>query len=99
MLVCAKSPKVSDLLSHHIKSAVVHKASMLGKVRHPHICFLVGVQTVTAPFHLVTTFYSINDISISVHDTLADTKFTDANSDVLKSVSVFQSSYQSGLQL
>lgn len=40
--VCAKSFRMSGSSG---KSSVVHEASMLVQVRHPYICFLIGIQT------------------------------------------------------
>lgn len=65
--MCAKTLRSS---SYHAKSLIVHEASMLAKVRHPHISLLIGIQTTKDPFQLITAFYSVTGASISVYDTL-----------------------------
>lgn len=64
-LVCAKVLKASSM------SAVVHEATILSKVRHPNICFLIGLQITQQPFQLLTLLYSIRGDSISIYDTFS----------------------------
>ena len=53
---------------------------MLLKVRHPHICFLISIQTAKEPYQLIILFYHVNGVSLSVYETrslpakLSDTK-------------------------
>lgn len=68
MVACAKTLKGS---SYHSKSLILHEASMLSKVRHPHIALLIGVQTIKEPFQLITASYTIEGVSVSVYDTLS----------------------------
>lgn len=70
IVVCIKTLRCSTCQA---KSLVTHEAMMLSKVRHPNIAFLIGVQTTDYPFQLITAFYSIMGLGVSVYDTLCDT--------------------------
>ena len=81
--VCAKTFRGSDGPTYRTKLAVVQEAAMLSKVHHPHIRFLIGMQTTKEPFQLITVFYSIDGVSLSVYDTLSVAKLTDTKHHVL----------------
>ena len=49
-MVCAKTFQDSGTT----KSVISHEAAMLLKVRHPHICFLIGIQTAKELYQLIT---------------------------------------------
>ncbi len=68
IVACAKSLKVSSRSS---MSAIAHEATILSRVRHPHICFLIGIQVTKEPFQLITSLYSIEGVSITVYDTFS----------------------------
>lgn len=71
--VCAKTFLTSD---SHTKSLLLYEASMLFKVRHPHIACIFGVQTEQEPFQLIMVNYSVDGINLSVYDTLDAAKLT-----------------------
>lgn len=48
-IVCAK---IVHTPSCRAKAAIVHEAAILSKVRHPNICFLMGIQTTQEPSQL-----------------------------------------------
>ena len=50
--------------------ALLH-ATILSRIRHPHICFLIGIQTTKEPFQLITSLYCIEGVSITVYDTFS----------------------------
>ena len=85
-LVCAKILQSCDSPSYHTKAAILHEAAILSKVRHPPICFLAGIQTTKEPFQLITVFYSVNNVSLSVYDTLSVAKLTEAKRHALELV-------------
>ena len=67
VIVCAKRLLDPACLA---KSLLVHEATMLSKVRHPNIAYLLGVQTSKEPFQLLTLFYSVAGVSVTISDTL-----------------------------
>lgn len=64
-MVCVKTYQALSTT----KSVISHEAVMLLKVRHPHICFLIGIQTAKEPYQLITLFYHVNGVSLSVYET------------------------------
>lgn len=73
--ICAKSFRPH---SSSGKSLVVQEASILVQVRHPYICFLLGIQTKQEPFQLLTIFYNVDGVSLSVYDAFPYAKLDDA---------------------
>lgn len=61
IIACAKTLRASSCNSI---SMIAHEATMLSRIRHPHICFLIG-------FQLITSLYSISGVSITVYDTFS----------------------------
>ena len=47
-MVCAKTFQASGTTN----SVISHEAAILLKVRHPHICFLIRIQTAKEPYQL-----------------------------------------------
>lgn len=80
---CAKELNVSNSST---KLALLREASILFKIRHPNIVCVIGVQTVQKPFQLITLYYSINGISLSIYDTFTIAKLTDAKACALELV-------------
>lgn len=68
MVACAKTLRNS---SYRSRASIVHEATMLSKVRSPFVCLLVGIQITKVPYQLITAFYNINGVSVSVYDTLS----------------------------
>lgn len=70
IIACAKTLRASSCNSIFM---IVHEATMLSRIRHPHphICFLIGIQTTKDPFQLITSLYSISGVSITVYDTFS----------------------------
>ena len=85
-VACAKTLRALGNPESHTKSAILHEAAMLSKVRHPHTCFLMGIQTTKEPYQLITVFYSIDGVSLSVYDTFRSADLSDVKSRVLESV-------------
>ena len=80
-MICAKTLRSSNGCS---KSAILHEAAMLSRVRHPNIAFLIGIQTIKEPFQLLCALYSVENISLSVYDTSSFAKVTDEKKQVLE---------------
>ena len=69
--VCVKSYHQSNKTD---KKLVVHEALILTQVRHSYICYFVGCQTQKQPFQIVTVFYNVDGISLSVYDAFSHAK-------------------------
>lgn len=63
---CAKTFHVSN---EDTRLALLREASILFKIRHPNIVYIMGVQTARKPFQLITFYYSIGGVSLSIYDT------------------------------
>lgn len=83
MVACAKTLRNSNYRS---KSSIIHEAMMLSKVRSPHICLLLGIQITKEPYQLITALYSINEVSVSVYDTLSAVTTVGAKKSVVEFV-------------
>ena len=64
--MCIKEVKANVSRAREL---VMDEASVLLKLPHPSVCFLLGIQT-TSPYYLVLNLYTINGYSISIHDFL-----------------------------
>lgn len=84
--VCAKTFHTSDTSMDRVKLAIAHEAIMLLKVRHQNISFLLGIQTVKQPYQLISVLYSVDGVSISVHDTFSFVTLSGNKGHVLSSV-------------
>ena len=88
-IACAKTLRASENSSNtnvDTKAIILHEAAMLSKIRHPHICFLIGIQTTKEPFQLITVYYSIDGVSISVYDTFCGAQLSENKKHILESV-------------
>ena len=63
-LVCVKELKDKSIQS---KSAVLQEAQVLSRLSHPS---LIGVQVQSAPFQLVTPYYTVDNIPVMYYDIL-----------------------------
>lgn len=52
------------------KELIMHEASVLLRLCHPSVCFLLGIQILNCPYFLVLNLYAINGFSISIYDFL-----------------------------
>ena len=66
-LVCVKELKDKSIQS---KSAVLQEAQVLSRLSHPSLCWLIGVQVQSAPFQLVTPYYTVDNIPVMYYDIL-----------------------------
>ena len=66
--------------------SVLHEASMLVQIRHPYTCFLIGIKTKTEPFQLLTIFYNVDGVSLSVYDAFSHAKLDDTKKGAMESL-------------
>ena len=50
------------------RELLLHEASVLSKLSHESVCFMFGIQNDRVPYCLVLNLYTVDGISITVHD-------------------------------
>ena len=63
--VCVKELRQSGSYG---KQLLLHEASVLSKLCHESVCFMLGVQSQSVPYFVVVNLYTVDGFSIHVHD-------------------------------
>ena len=64
---------VKEFLPRTVKADVIHEASLLNRICHPYLPFLIGICTKQLPFRLVLQFHAFKELeSVTLEHVLQD---------------------------
>ena len=73
--VCVKEFKDVGISTNH--NMLLHEASVLSKICHASVCLFLGIQTERPPHCLIMNLYTLDGVSVTVHDFLSVSIYVD----------------------